>query len=128
MAALGLPVVVLNIEVEPPWKAQLRSVRRRYSTIAGGRPFDTVAAIDSQGPLHLVQRQRMGPYSWDVAVDDYIASFHARSSLTRARLGPDAAAAFDTELAELLAGQGLSGRLSIPFYVDVGVLQAATAG
>jgi len=120
VAALDTPMVLLNVDVKPRWLDELRALVPLFSTISTYEPFDMVAALDAQGTLRCTERTRHGPYEWEVSIDNYIASFHARSSLTRSRMGRPAADEFDAKLRDLLASE--SDPLRVIFTVEVAVM------
>ncbi len=97
-------VALVDIEESsPPWGAGLGELIRRYSTIQTFQPYDMLAAWTQHGLWRTYGKQQTAPVPFEQSIKGYIESFHARSSLTRERLGRERAAAFDAELRDLVA-------------------------
>jgi SAM-dependent methyltransferase len=87
----------------PPWQDELVAIIVRYTVNPTNQPFfDLPAELVRRNLFALHGRRKTAPVPFQQSLESYIESFHARSSLTRARLGPDAARAFDAEVRELL--------------------------
>ena len=90
-------------ESRSPWGAGVDELIRRYSTIRDFQPYDMVAAWTQHGLWRAYGKRQTAPVRFEQSVESYIESFHARSSLTRERLGRERALAFDAELRDLVA-------------------------
>lgn len=84
------------------WDDALRDIISKYSVVQDYKPFDMVAALEGAGLFEFTGKFESDPDTLEQSVQEYIESFHARSSLTRARMGIDGASAFDEALGELL--------------------------
>lgn len=94
------------------WDADIVSLIRRYSTNQDFEAFDMLAAWERHGLWQRFGEQKIAPVPFRQTVEDYIASFHAHSSLSHARMGQERAAAFDAELRELVAPFAQDGYLA----------------
>ena len=119
--APGAFLAVLEMHVASPWDAEVAEVVKRFSR---NRSFDPNFRVTDE----LTRRELWKPAgTLDIEpvarrqkVDDWIESFHARSSLTRRRLGTDAFA-FDDAMRGLTRRHGAS-------EVDLGVSARITWG
>jgi SAM-dependent methyltransferase len=103
LASGGFLAVVHNNVASPPWGAELGGLIARYSVMQQYQPLDLIAVLEERGLFHKAGEDTIGPVSFTQSITDYIESFHSRSSLSRDRLTPEAAAAFDAELRAILA-------------------------
>jgi SAM-dependent methyltransferase len=111
----GSHLAIVNSSVEPPpWDAELRAIIRRYSRNPTYRELDLIAALTERRLFGVIGGHRTQPMVVTQRLDEYIAAFHAMSSLTRRRLGPDAER-FDAEVRDLVraSGAGESVQLSV---------------
>ncbi|HVK38274.1 MAG TPA: class I SAM-dependent methyltransferase [Candidatus Kapabacteria bacterium] len=104
LLAPGGSLAIARIDTVPTrWEEELQEVIASHSVVKDYHRFDMIAALE-QAKLF----QRTGEFESQVvrreeSVAEFIESFHARSSLTRSRLGPEAAASFDREIEYLVA-------------------------
>jgi 2-polyprenyl-3-methyl-5-hydroxy-6-metoxy-1,4-benzoquinol methylase len=85
-----------------PWDEELRSIIARYSVVRDYVPFNLIDALEREGLFRVVGRFESDIENRDQPIEEYTASFHARSSMTRSRMGEEAALAFDREVEELV--------------------------
>jgi hypothetical protein len=84
------------IEPEPPpWAAALKEIIPRYSTARRYVPFEMIPAWEGAGLFRQVGRAITGPMSFAQPLEEYLAAFHAQSTLTRAHID---ARGFDAEV------------------------------
>jgi SAM-dependent methyltransferase len=86
----------------PPWQADLLPIIQRYSTIRDYRPFDLVDALVRPGLFTVHGTHTTAPIPFTQSVEDYVASFHGRSSFSRERMPPGDIAAFDAAVRDLV--------------------------
>ncbi len=96
---------------DAPWWQELLPVIQRYSTNRDFQPYDTVEELTSRGLFTVLGRASTDPVPVRQSVAGYVASFHARNGLSRDRMAPEAAAAFDAAITELLAPYAVAGKL-----------------
>jgi ubiquinone/menaquinone biosynthesis C-methylase UbiE len=111
-------LVILEIEHVPvPWSEALRTLIRRYSTIHDYQRVDLVAELERR-LFSVVGRRRTEPVPFVQSLDAYIESFHGRASLSRARMPPEEAHAFDQELRKLVSAVH-PDQVELPIVVDI---------
>jgi SAM-dependent methyltransferase len=102
-----------------PWQAELPPLVREYSTMLDFEPFDLIDRLVEEGHLDLEERRLVGPErSWQ-SIEDYLASWHSRSSLSRTRMGEEAADAFDRAVRALVEPHATDGLLEIATVATV---------
>jgi len=100
----GVLVIVEEVTAPPPWQGELMPIILKYTTNRTlDLSFDWIRHLHDNGLLELRREIRTDSVPFAQPVERYVESFHARESLTRERLGPARAAAFDAELGALLA-------------------------
>ena len=108
----GWLIIVNQTALEDfPWMEDLKQIIARYSTNQDFEPFDLIAELDSRSLFDLKGRKSTWPVPFAQSVEDYIDSIHARNGFSRDRMTPSAAAAFDTEVRELLLSHHPEGRI-----------------
>jgi ubiquinone/menaquinone biosynthesis C-methylase UbiE len=115
LTSRGLLVLVNEGQVPPPWQADLVAIIQRYSANQDFQPgFDLPTELAARGLFQLQGRCKTAPAPFRQPLDTYVESFHARSSLARARMGSDAARRFDAEVRDLvLQHQGSTVELQL---------------
>ena len=94
--------IVDDPETPEPWAAELRPIIRRYSLMRSPHQFTLIPELERLGLFIREGDHLTAEVPFTQTVDDYLASFHARSSLARHRIGAAAADAFDREVRALL--------------------------
>lgn len=95
-----LAVVKVEEATPPPWHKDLLSVIQRHSTAPNHVPFDMIPAWENAGLFAKRGDTLIAPEPAAQPIGDYIASFHAMSTLTRAHIDH---AAFDDEARAAIA-------------------------
>jgi trans-aconitate methyltransferase len=112
-------LVILEIAHLPvPWSEALRRLIQRYSTIRDYQRVDLVAALEQRQLFSVVGRRRTEPVPFVQSLAAYIESFHGRASLSRARMPPEDADAFDQALYHLVAAVN-PDQVELPIVVDI---------
>lgn len=97
----GLLALAGPEEIEPlPWADPLKTIIARYTTAPDYVPFDMIPAWEGAGLFRQEGVVATGPLAFEQTVDEYIAAFHANSTLTRAHIDADG---FDAEVRTLVA-------------------------
>jgi SAM-dependent methyltransferase len=94
--------IVDDPEVPEPWADDLKPIIARHSIIRQWHQFALIPELERLGLFEREDELHVEPVTVTQSVDDYIESFHGRSSLARHRIGQEAAEAFDRELRALL--------------------------
>ena len=108
----GWLVIVSQTALEDlPWHGGFKEIVGRYSTNQHYEPFDLLDELASRGLFELRGRKSTWPVPFSQSIGDYVDSVHARNGFSRDRMAPDAAAAFDAEVRELLLAHHPDGTL-----------------
>jgi predicted TPR repeat methyltransferase len=102
LAPHGWLAIVVNEQLPVPWGDQLLSLIKRYSIYDRYEHVDVAADLERRGLFRRAGMVRTRPVSFEQTIDAYVESFHARASLARERLTPEAALAFDAEARQLV--------------------------
>ena len=95
--------IVDDPEVPEAWHDALHGIIGRYSVMRTYQSqFALIPELERAG-LFVAEGERIvPPITVRQSLDEYVASFHARSSLTRAGMGPELARRFDDEVRALV--------------------------
>jgi SAM-dependent methyltransferase len=85
-----------------PWGDELTTIIRRFSANRDYRPVKLVEELERRGLFRVAGRVETAPWPFAQPLEAYVESFHGRSSLARARLGTEAADAFDAAVREVV--------------------------
>jgi SAM-dependent methyltransferase len=96
-----------------PWEQDLRPIITRYSTNREYRPYDLIEELEARGLFTVVGKRLTAPVPFTQPLDAYVESFHARNGLSRDRMPPQDAAAFDAAVRALVAPYALDGLIHI---------------
>ena len=88
---------------DSPWGEAERELIRQYSTNLHYQQIDLIKELVDRNHLLQVGDRRTVPFNFSQTVDDYVASFHSRESMSREHMGERNARAFDAELSRTLA-------------------------
>ena len=102
-----------------PWAAALLDLIGRASTNRDFQPYDLIAELTGRGFFHELGRRRTAPVPFAQSVDDYIEMRHSQNGLSRDRMGPAAAAAFDAAVRALVTPYSRDGLLHMDIAADV---------
>lgn len=103
----------LRLPYPPEVFETLLGLIRRYSTMQNHQPFDLIAELEQRHLFQTVGRWTSAPVTSRQPVENYIASFHSCSSLSRDHMPPANAAAFDQELGEAVRPWRADGLLEL---------------
>jgi len=113
LMARGLVAIVERTELASPWQEGLNKLIRRYSTMRNYEPFDLIDELERRGLFRVAGRRETAPVVSQQPVEDYIASFHSRSSLSRDHMPPADADAFDQRLRRLVRPWAIEDMLEL---------------
>ena len=104
LLAPGGVLAIVGREPEPePWGEELRPLFPRYSTNRQFRPYDLIEELVQRGLFTPLGERVTEPMVVRQPVGVYVESFHSRNGLSRDRMTPEETAAFDREVAALVA-------------------------
>jgi SAM-dependent methyltransferase len=98
----GYLALIFKDIMPPPWDIAIREIIGRYSTNKEYQPYDLLAELQSRGLFVKQGEKRTAPVWFRQSVDAYVESWHSRNGLSRDRMEPAAAAAFDEEVRSLI--------------------------
>lgn len=109
----GVLAIVHREQLPPPWSEGLSALIAECSTYPSFLPFDLIDSLEQRGLFHPTGRHETAPIPSRQSIEDYVESFHSRSSLSRAAMGREAATAFDERLCALVRPWGEDGLLDL---------------
>lgn len=98
----GMLAIVQRFEGPVPWQDGLADLVATYSTVRNYEPFDLIVELEARRQYEVRGRHKTAPVEFQQPMEDYIESFHSRSSLSRDNMPLGAADAFDRELRALV--------------------------
>ena len=112
----GMLAIVNADVVSNAWSENLRDLFRRYATNPTYQPFDMIEELEKRRLF-----QKMGEICtllvpFEQSVENQVEAFHSQSSLSRDHMTPENAAAFDTEVRDLLNSYAQDGKVTIQIY------------
>ena len=113
LAPGGVLAIVEQHQAETPWDAALSEVVAAFSTNRAYRPYDLVNELVRRSLFRERGRRVTAPIVFTQPLEAYIASFHARNGFSRDRMTPDAAAAFDRTVADLVRSYTAGGDVEL---------------
>jgi SAM-dependent methyltransferase len=102
-----------------PWRDALQPIIDRYSTNRLYQPHNLIAELEQRGLFEQVGEYRTPPRPFPQPIADYIESFHARNGLSRDRMPPADAAAFDAEATVVLTALCPDGIVPLQGFGEV---------
>ncbi len=109
-------------EADEPWTPAIREIIPRYSTNPDFQAFDLIGELEQRDLFEKRGEYTTGPLPLVRSVFDFIEWFHSMSSFSRDRMTPEAIAAFDAELRNVIAPYVRDG------YLDTHVIGRVTWG
>jgi len=100
-----------------PWNTQ--PICARYSTNRDYAPYDLLQELTMRGLFQQLGSRTTRPVPFRQSVDRYIESFHARNGLSRDRMTPSAAAAFDAELRAAVEPHARDGHVELQLVTTI---------
>jgi SAM-dependent methyltransferase len=110
-----LAIVGSGIRASPrhtTWQDGIGEICARYSTNRDYQPHNLLVELSQRHLFEPLGRRTTAPVPFVQSVADYVESFHARNGLSRDRMAPEAAAAFDRAVTELVAPYATDGMLA----------------
>jgi len=111
-------VILESASSPPPWQEALLDIFRRYSTNQGFQSYHLLDELTRRGLFSEQGRMQTDHVLFEQPVEEYIESFHARSSFSRQRMTPGEASAFDRAVWDLVRGYE-PDTIHLQIYVDL---------
>jgi ubiquinone/menaquinone biosynthesis C-methylase UbiE len=105
----GYLAIVHRSDLAPAWQDDLGALIAKYSTSRFYETFDLIAELERRGLFEVVGRYTSPPRASRQPVDDYVESFHSRSSFSRENMPPGDVEAFGAALRALVAPWSTDG-------------------
>ena len=86
-----------------PWADAAWQVGGRYATNEASSNYDLVRELQERDLFERVGSRETEPIEVRQTLDDFVESYHSRNGLSRDRLTPEAAAAFDADMRAVVA-------------------------
>lgn len=94
-----------------PWRPAMQALFPRYSTNRDFQPYELVDELVQRNLFTPLGEASTEPVELRQPIAAYVESFHSRNGLSRDRMAPAEAAAFDRALTELVAPHAQDGEL-----------------
>lgn len=109
----GLLAIVHRTEVPPPWHERLGELVSLFATYQNYQTFDLIQELESRHLFQQEGKHETQPITYQQSIDDYIRSFHSRSSLSTETMLPGQAPAFDEQVRQLVRPFSEEGTVSL---------------
>ncbi|HLZ27366.1 MAG TPA: class I SAM-dependent methyltransferase [Chloroflexota bacterium] len=103
LVAGGYVAIVVRHQRRTPWADAAWQVGGRYSTNEASGSYDLVRELEERDLFARVGSRETATVDVRQSLDDFVESYHSRNGLSRDRLTPAAAAAFDAEMRAAVA-------------------------
>jgi hypothetical protein len=101
------------MELPAPWQEDLDALIRQFSTMQNYQAFDLIEELEKRDLFQKMGERKTVPVTSAQSIDDYIASFHSRTSLSLAHMPASVAATFDRQLRDLVSPWSKEGMLEL---------------
>lgn len=102
----GVLAIVGRTQLPAPWSDDHLKIIQRQSTNLDFQPYDLVDELTRRNLFTVLGTRTTAPVTHQQSIAGYIESWHSRNGLSRDRMTPEAADAFDRETRGLLASHG----------------------
>ena len=109
----GSVAIVHRGVARAPWSDDLSALLRRSAPESDQDRPNLIAELIRRGLFLEIGRRDVEPVSFEQSVEDYVGSFHSRSSFSPDRLPAVEAAAFDQQLRDLVGPWSKDGTLPL---------------
>jgi SAM-dependent methyltransferase len=98
----GYVVIIGRRELPTAWHVELGKLIVEFSVIKDFEQYDLIDELEKRYVFQVVGRETTAPVVATQSIDDYVASFHSRGSLSPAAMTADAVHDFDARLRALV--------------------------
>lgn len=102
LSSRGVLAVIEDQELASPWGSAVGSLIGEFSTNRAYRPYDIIDELEARGLFRQIGWHVTPAVPFRQSLADYVESHHARNGLSRDRMAPRHAAAFDRRLRSLV--------------------------
>jgi ubiquinone/menaquinone biosynthesis C-methylase UbiE len=109
----GMVAIAYRLEDATPWQSELDQLIQQYSVVRTFQTFDLIAELETRRLFEKVGEYTAPRRAITKSLDDYINSFHSRSSLSLDRMLTADAAEFDRRLRQILRPFSNDGNVAL---------------
>ncbi len=109
----GYLAMVYRRERPAPWQMDLDALIAEFSTVKNYEKYNLVEELERRHLFRAVDRHELAAVTNQQSIDDYIDSFHSRSSLSREVMPSVDAYTFDEQLGTLVQPWSENGMLTL---------------
>lgn len=109
----GYVALVGRREIDPPWQDEMMELIKQFSVFQKFEAYDLGEELEKRNLYQQVGQKTTEPVANQQSIQDYIMSFHSRSSLARHAMSPDDIAAFDDQLSAIVKPHSRQGFLTL---------------
>jgi SAM-dependent methyltransferase len=113
LAPGGVLAIVEQRQTRQPWDSALGETISRFSTNRFYQPYDLVQELEDRALFRPLGHLQTEPVAFTQTIADYVESFHARNGLSRDRMDPGDAVAFDAACDRVVRPFSLDGTLTL---------------
>ena len=109
----GYLAIVGSEAMPTPWDGDEIRIIKRFSTNPNYQPIDLIEELERRGLFEQYGEEETTPVVFIQSLEDYIESFHARSSFSRGHMTKEAADGFDEELKQVVSRYCVDGKVEL---------------
>ena len=109
----GYVVIIERGERPTMWEEALRKLIIEFSVYKNFEAYNLIDELEKRHVFRVVGRETTAPVSSTQSVDDYVASFHSRGSLSPDAMTVEDVQAFDRRLRSLVEPYSQDGKLEL---------------
>jgi ubiquinone/menaquinone biosynthesis C-methylase UbiE len=109
----GYVVIIERGELPTAWEDGLRKLIVEYSLYKNFQPYNLIDELEKRHLFQVIGRETTVPVASTQSIDDYIASFHSRGSLSTDAMTAEAVTEFDARLRSLIEPHSENGQLKL---------------
>lgn len=115
----GVLAMIERGELPVPWHDEMHQLIREFSSIPNFEPYNLSDELQKRGLFQKSGKKKTSPVVVSRSVEDYVASFHSASSLSRDHMSAEAVAAFDAQLKDLVQPWLTNNQVALQVYAEI---------
>jgi hypothetical protein len=109
----GYVVIIERGELPTAWEYGLRKLIVEYSLYKNFEPYNLIDELEKHQVFQVVGQETTAPVASAQSIDEYVASFHSRGSLSPDAMTTEAFKEFDARLRSLVEPYAEDGQLEL---------------
>jgi ubiquinone/menaquinone biosynthesis C-methylase UbiE len=109
----GYVVIIERGEQPTAWEDDLQKLIIEYSLYKNFVPYNLIDELEKRHLFQMVGQETAAPVASTQSIDDYVASFHSRGSLSPDAMTAEAVIEFDARLRSLVKPHADNGQLKL---------------